>query len=338
MAEAKIKLPNGTEVAITGSPEEIAKVVSLYSDTDSPRAASVHSRPHRRDEAPTGDSGDVENPPVIDLASIINTIKDCNDAELIEHKVLDNSDVVNRILMCLYINDKYFGSKPPMTTGDVSKILKQLGVPVSTANVSSTISRKASSFVMYDGVRTKGAVIRYSINRRGLQHFEDLLNGLERTVLPSARKASVTGKKIADSKKVVAQNTGAHTDILAKPKAKAKKADSGYKSKFNNQLDLLGLEDFLSPMNLKNNTEYLVAFCKFLRENAGIEVINGDDIFTCFSELKSIIKIPGSFMNTLRNAQNRDHVIAYDRGFLNVVLTPKGENIFNHDIAKRQKG
>ena len=167
---------------------------------------------------------------------------------MIEHKVLDDSDVVNRILMCLYINDKYFGSLPPMTTGDISKLLKQLGVPVSTANVSSAILRKASSYVMYDGVWTKGAVIRYSINRRGLQYFEGFLNGSEKSVSQPSRKASVTSKKITDSKKKAAQDTKAPTEALAKSKAKLKKADSGYKPKFNNQLDLLGLEDFLSSM------------------------------------------------------------------------------------------
>jgi len=337
MAEAKIKLPNGTEVAISGSPEEIAKVVSLYNDAESASAPSAHSRPNRRIETSTGQTGDADNPSAIDLAAIINTINDCDEAELIERNVLDHSDIVNRILMCLFINEKYFHSIPPMTTGDISKILRQLGVPVSTANVSKAISRKANSYIMYDGIRTKGAVIRYSLNRRGLQYLEGLLNGSEKAISPPSRKAAVTKKKPTESKTGTVRKSKSPSRDLEKPAAKSKKSDAGYRPKFNNQLDLLGLEDFIRPMNLKNNTEYLVAFCKFLKEKVGIEVTEGHDIFTCFSELKSIVKIPGSFLNTLRNAQNRDHVITYDPGFSNVGLTPKGENLFNHDIIKRGK-
>ena len=337
MAEAKIKLPNGTEVAVIGSPEEIAKVVSLYNETNSTPAPKAETRPNQRTQGFTEHSVDAENQPPIDLAAIVNTINDCDEADLIERIVLDESDVVNRILMCLYINEKYFGSKPPMTTGDISKILKQLGVPVATANVSIAISRKANSYVMYDGVRTKGSVIRYSINRRGFQYFERLLSGSEKVTSRQPKNAATTKKKSSKSKKMAARKARPSAEGLDEFVAKTKKSDVSYKPKFNNQLDLLGLEDFVSPMNLKNNTEYFVAFYKFLREKVGIETIDGDDIFTCFSELKSVVKIPGSFMNTLRNAQNRDHVITYERGFSNVCLTPKGENLFNHDIVKREK-
>ncbi len=327
MAEAKIKLSDGTEVAINGSPEEIAKLMALYNSSD---AANPINAPKKMAEGekhrdnPEQQSG-------IDLASIINTINDCDEAELIEEKILDKPDVVNRILMCLYINEKYFHSQPPMTTGEISKVLKQLGVPVTTANVSTTISRKANSYVMYDGVRTKGTVIRYSLNRRGIQYFEGVLEGTINVIDEKPRTVKRTSVK--------KRSASTNTDFLPADKTsiKAKKSDGGYKPKYNKQLDLLGLGDFVKPLSLNNNTEYVISFCKFLKENAGLEIVNGDDIFTCFSELKAVVKIPGSFMNTLRNAQNRDHVIIYDRGFVNVSLTPKGENIFNHEIVKREK-
>jgi hypothetical protein len=330
MAEAKIKLPNGTEVAITGSPEEIARVVSLYNETADTEPVRKRSKaaPLRAGEtAPeqAADSGQSE----IDLASILNTINDCDESEAIEQHVLDEPDVVNRVLMCLYINEKYFNSSPPMTTGEISQILKQLGVPVTTPNVSLAISRKANSYVMYDGVRKKGAIVRYSLNRRGMQYFQEVLGGSKKTVATRAKKPA-TAKK---AKSVLTPKK----EPTNKKSPASKKKDAGYKPKFNKQLDLHGLKDFVGRYDLKNNSDYLITFCKFLKETAGIDPVNGDDVFTCFSDLKSIIKIPGSFMNTLRNAQNRDHFITYDRGFVNLALTPRGENHFNHEIAKRKK-
>lgn len=329
MAEAKIKLPNGTEVAISGSPEEIATLMALYDGSGSTRAAKTPSKATKL-EAQTEGS---DHKPTIDLTSIINTINDCDEAELIEKKVLDNPDVVSRILMCLYVNEKYFGSEPPMTTGEISKVLKQLGVPIATANVSTAISRKANSYVMFDGIRTKGAVVRYSLNRRGIQYFEGLLSDTESVIHEKPHSA----KKSSSKKPPPKTKPGGDLSRTGKSPSKAKKSGGTYKPKYNTQLDLLGLSDFVKPLNLKNNTEYVISFYKFLREKAGLGVVDGDDIFTCFSELKSVVKIPGSFMNTLRNGQNRDHVIAYDRGFVNVCLTPKGENLFNHEIIKREK-
>lgn len=124
-----------------------------------------------------------------------------------------------------------------------------------------------------------------------------------------------------------------------KPDAKIpKKQVSGYKPKYNPDLDLLKLTKFLDDKVLKKNTEYVLAFVVFLKEELKIENISGNEIYTCFLELKGVLKIPESFRDTLRNAQNRAHVIKYDKGFTNIVLTTKGTNVFFHDILKRHEG
>jgi len=326
MADANIKLANGTDITISGTAEEIAKIMVLYNQeqtTLAPRPVNNSirstSKPSAKKQLPSSDDG-------INLASIINTIKDCEEAEIIETKILDIANTMNRALMCLYINARYFASSPAMTTGDISQILKQLGVPVATANISNTIMRKAKSYIMYDGVRTKGAKIRYSLNRRGIQYFEDLLEGIIKPV----KKPASTAKQKRSSSHIKVKSSTPHQAAAPKPR----KA-SGYKPKYNSGLDLLGLKDFVQKLTLKNNSEYLIAFHKFLTDEANLTVIDGDDIFTCFSEMKAEIRMPGSFMNTLRNAQNRDHLISYDSGFSNLRMHPKGDNMYHHDIVKR---
>jgi len=329
MADATIKLANGTDITISGTAEEIAKIMGLYNQAPSRPAA--HQTNNKKSKTSSSSANSQKPKPndvgEIDLAAIINTIKDCAEAEIIETKILDNPDTMNLALMCLYINEQHFNSSPAMTTGDISRILKQLGVPVATPTISNTISRKAKSYIMYDGVRTKGAVIRYSLNRRGVQYFEGLLEG---KTTPAVKASTTTRPK--------------RSPASAKPKAqvatksaapKPKKAVGGYKPKYNPKLDLLGLKEFIQKLTLKNNSEYLVAFHQFLTDESNLTVIDGDDIYTCFSEMKAEVKMPGSFMNTLRNAQNRDHLISYDSGFTNLTMHAKGSNLYHHDIVKR---
>ncbi len=173
MPKAEIILKDGTNITIDGTVEEVAKIVSLYKSNGmnnaNPRKPAANKNSSRKENK------DDEHIQEIDLAAMANRIRDCGEAEILEMKILDHPDVVNRILMCLYINKTYFDHQPPMTTGEISKLLKQLGVPISTANVSTAISRKAKALVMADGVRKKGSIVRYELNRRGIQQFEELI-------------------------------------------------------------------------------------------------------------------------------------------------------------------
>jgi len=320
MAEATIKLENGTTITVSGSAEEIARVAMLYGGGSQPATKPARSNRQNADKQTKAVDELLDG---LDLSLIANTIKDCEESEALEEHVLDGTDAANKVMMCLYINDKYFDSKPALTTGDISKILSQLGISVSTSGVSLAISRKANNYVMKDNVTKKGAIIRYWINRRGRQYFEEVLSG-----------SKVAPAKAAPRKQRAKPDTSKKTD--ASPATKGKRS-GGYKPKYNAMLDLHGLDKFSSTYKSNNNSEHLIVFLKFLTDKANVEAISGNDIHTCFAELKSKIKLPGSFMNTLRNAQNRDHLIAYERGFTNITLTPKGENLFNHEIAKRVK-
>ncbi|XAT60638.1 hypothetical protein GN278_07325 [Rhodobacteraceae bacterium Araon29] len=324
MADATIKLENGTTITVSGSAEEIARVAMLYGGGSKPATKSPRNNQQNSDKQTKAADELHEG---VDLSQIANTINDCEESEALEEHVLDSNDAVNKVMMCLYINDKYFDSNPALTTGDISKILSQLGIPVSTSGVSLAISRKATRYVMKDNVTKKGAIIRYSINRPGKKYFEDVLSG--KKVMLAKAKPRKQPSKAAETK-----TTNSVKGATPVPKGKRSTA---YKPKYNATLDLHGLSKFAATYKSNNNSEHLVVFLKFLADEANIEAISGDDIYTCFTELKSMIKLPGSFMDTLRNAQNRDHLIAYERGFTDMTLTPKGENLFNHDIVKREK-
>jgi hypothetical protein len=181
MPKATIKLPDGTSVVIDGSPEEVAKLLALYGGATSEAAASsVDSikKPKRKQVAPknkVATSKKAESGDSPDLPAIIKTIKNCDWAESIETKVLDKVGQVNRILLPLFIVHEYMDNAYALTSGEVSQITTDLGIPVQTPNVSRTLSGTASKYVIGDKVRKQGQAVRYKLSRRGVQYFKGLL-------------------------------------------------------------------------------------------------------------------------------------------------------------------
>jgi hypothetical protein len=186
MPNASIKLPNGTSIVIEGSPEDIAQVLALYGGTSEQmdrrkdtvqrpipkKAGKAKAKPRETGEETNATGNDSTN-----LTKIIEEIKNCEWAERIESEILDKSAQVNRILLPLFVIHEYFENSIALTSGDIGRITKDLGIPIHIANVSNTLSGTASKYVIGDGVRKKGQPVKYKLSRRGVQYFKALLEG-----------------------------------------------------------------------------------------------------------------------------------------------------------------
>lgn len=184
MAKAHITLPNGTVVAIEGTTDEIERLLTIYSDPPSqptghsnqPRKFTQIKANNQRGEkktspdAPSSSSGDQ-----IDLMEIVNLVKTCDQSEAIENAVLDHLNIMNRVLLPLFIVHEHKGNSIGLTSGEIGKITKQLGVPVSQPNASRCLSGSAKPYVIGDSIRIKGQPVRYKLSRRGLQYFRECL-------------------------------------------------------------------------------------------------------------------------------------------------------------------
>ncbi|MDD5102793.1 MAG: hypothetical protein PHX93_00150 [Candidatus Peribacteraceae bacterium] len=172
MAKSHIKLPDGTDIIIEGNPDEIAKILELYSvkSEASPRSAGGSTKPHK----PSTDKGEMNGDHVLEL---INTIKECDESEKIEQTILDRLSLVNRILLPLYISHQHFRNEIALQTGEISKILTELGTPVSVSNVAHCIAGSAKSYVAGDKVRKRGQAVKYRITRKGLTYLTAVING-----------------------------------------------------------------------------------------------------------------------------------------------------------------
>lgn len=177
MPKASFKLPNGTLISVEGSEEEVIRLLHLYGSAESDSRASRRKRPNRQATRPVPQASRSVDRASIDLAEIVNQVKTCAEAEKIELQILDATSQVNRVLLPLYIVNEYFDETKGLTTGDISKITKELGIPISTANVSHTLSGSANRYVMTDGVRKRGQPTKYRLIRRGQQYMKSVLAG-----------------------------------------------------------------------------------------------------------------------------------------------------------------
>lgn len=170
MAKSYIKLPNGTNIVVEGKAEEIAKILELYS-SGAKRGHENVEQSDEREETPAGTKKQGGNY----ILDIVNVIKDCEESEAIEKNILDRPSLVNRILLPLYINHEKLDNKFALTTGEISKILTELSIPVSTSSISRSIIGPAKSYVSGDKIRKMGRVIKYQITRKGLNYLASVI-------------------------------------------------------------------------------------------------------------------------------------------------------------------
>lgn len=180
MAKASLRLSNGTVVTLEGTPEEVKELLGLYGG-ERQRAPKLalqgppSRKPQRR--APAVNPNQTASADKIDLNAIVTLIKDCDEAEMIEAQILNRPAQVNRTLLPLYIVHEHLDNAVGLTSGEVTKITTDLGIPISQPNASRTLSGTAAKYVIGDKVKTKGQAVRYKLSRRGRQYIKQVIAG-----------------------------------------------------------------------------------------------------------------------------------------------------------------
>ena len=179
MAKASLILPNGTEVAIEGTAEEVAKLLAIYNAQPAavPPASSKKTRKKSRARHGTGSTPSASAGEAIDHAAIVNALKNSDEYEAIEEQILDRTSQVDRVLLPLYVAHEYVDTAIGLTSGDVAKITAELGIPVAGPNASRTLSKTAARYVTGDKTRQKGRAVRYRLQRRGIQYMKSVIAG-----------------------------------------------------------------------------------------------------------------------------------------------------------------
>ena len=182
MARATLTLQNGTVVNIEGTTEEVRALLDFYGGGAS-HAAPARLKPERKvrrkkGAAPKASQATADAAPAsANLSDIVAMVKNCEEAEAIEHQVLDRTGQVDRTLLPLYIVHEHFDNAFGLSSGEVNKITTDLGVPLSQPNASKTLSGTASKYVIGDRVRRKGQPVKYRLSRRGVQYIRSVIRG-----------------------------------------------------------------------------------------------------------------------------------------------------------------
>ncbi|MDO8600522.1 MAG: hypothetical protein Q7R73_02795 [bacterium] len=172
MAKTTIKRPDGTLIEISGAPEEIKNILSLYSDNGTRHSEDNRGKKGRHH---TEKKGNVKSESPEDVViKIVQEIRNGDQSEKIESNILEQSSQVDRVLLPLYIAKKYFGDIK-MTSGDVYQVLKQLGVNMSMPNISKTLAKAGSKYVIPHNRRKRGESGQYTIALRGEKYISSLL-------------------------------------------------------------------------------------------------------------------------------------------------------------------
>ena len=176
MVKANFKLPDGTSVTIDGATEEVERVLSLYRGD---RPVSARQPPITRRQAGAGQADVSSDAPAaqdLNLGEIVNLVKTCEEAELIERRILDGTSAMARTLLPLYIVHEHLDGQYGLTSGDISKVTTDLGARVRVSNASTTLASGAARYVIGDKVRKKGLPVRYRLSRRGVQFMKSIIS------------------------------------------------------------------------------------------------------------------------------------------------------------------
>lgn len=170
MAKASLNIPNGPSVQIEGTPEEIQELLSFYSkqqQTSPAREQKTTKSAHPESSAQTD---------MVNHAEIANQIKQSEEASVIAEQILDKRDQTNRVLLPLFIVHEYFENRYALTTGDISKILGNVGIKISNSHVADELGDSSSRYVIGDRIKSKGVRIKYKISRPGVQRLKAVLS------------------------------------------------------------------------------------------------------------------------------------------------------------------
>ena len=173
MPKATIRLVNGTVAQIDGTLEEIKVLLEFYgaSKTDYTTKSQKDGRTAKRETVKR------EAKDEIAINDIVRQIKDCELADSIEKQILESTSRVNRILLPIFIAQERLKYSIGLTTGEISSVTRDLGVPIHVANISNVIKTNAARYVYGDKVRKKGLPIRYKLTNRGVRYIKSVIAG-----------------------------------------------------------------------------------------------------------------------------------------------------------------
>lgn len=111
-----------------------------------------------------------------------------------------------------------------------------------------------------------------------------------------------------------------------------KGGDASFKPKFDNDLDLTGIDEYYAKYSPTNNSEKILVFAGFMRDQLGKVTFTAHEIYTCYFTAKE--KIPSAFVQAFRDCQSRTHFIKFTT-MMDIEIAIPGANWLNGQGKKK---
>lgn len=172
MAKSNITLPDGTTIKIEGSTTEISKILSVYKNN----AETISLKKDQKTSTITSKRDKAEAKEADKIIEIVSAIKNSDYIEEIEMNILDKSSQVDRVLLPLYIVMHDFDNNISLSSTDIYKILKELGVHMALPNISRTLKKTGLKYIIPEKSTKKHESTSFNISLSGRKYIENLLS------------------------------------------------------------------------------------------------------------------------------------------------------------------
>lgn len=169
--KASLTLSNGVVVTLQGGAEEVRATLRQFDYGRLEATGDPAARGPRDPGSSTGRTGGT----TINLAAVVRAVKDSDEGDAIEGQILDRPRQLERVLLPLYALHGLSAEAGGLTSGEISRVCAELGVPLSQPNVSGVLAKAGARFVIGDRTRVKGQAVRYRLSRRGVQYIQGIL-------------------------------------------------------------------------------------------------------------------------------------------------------------------
>ena len=117
-----------------------------------------------------------------------------------------------------------------------------------------------------------------------------------------------------------------------------RRSPAAVKPKLDTTLNLRGsppahpsFADFYKEKKPPKNAEFITVALYYLKHHLDIEPANLDQVFTCYREMRGVVKTPEAFRQAFIDTKNRTGYIEIDDGGT-FRLSVRGENFVEHDL------
>jgi hypothetical protein len=176
----KIHFKQGdSEYTIESTKRDFINEMLARIDTESSVPNSKTSSNHHQDtevgvstaKAETESTKEGQNKEV-DILKIVNSIRESDEYEIIEQRILKITARLNKVLLAYYFGHKCGFDK--ISTKDVSEVTDHLHTKLESYHVGRVIARESKYFTTYGKVKP-GVPPEYKLNQKGIEKIKKLL-------------------------------------------------------------------------------------------------------------------------------------------------------------------